>query len=531
MSAALLVLLIGCVNVAQLLSAHGMARGRELAVRAALGATRARLVRQLLTESIVLSAAGGAVGVMLAYWGVRGFVSIAPPNIERTSALSLNARVLIASLAVTVASGLLFGTVPALQATRGDVNATLRDGDRSSSRGRTQRRGASVLAVAGLTLAVALLVPAGLLLKAGARMHAMDFGFDSHELTVADVSMPAEQIADTATLLATQRGIQRELSAIPGVLAVGAVSRFPMTIGVNAYYQIAGAVVRPGEQYPRAQLRSAMPGYVETMRIPLEAGRAFTDRDADGSPAVAMVSLAFAARHWPGRGAAAAIGKRLVLGGRSPQVERTIVGVVGDTREFGPYEAGSRVLYVPAAQVPTRHMSFALRGERGTISESDIRAAMHRVDPRIAAFDVRSLDDLIRSYELPALVMPRVLAIFGLVALLLTVSGVYGMFSHAVSGRVRELGVRITLGAERADIMRLILGQSVRMIAAGTAIGVAIAALMARFLAAFLLGVSAFDVSVFAFTTAVVSGAAVVASYVPARRAGRIDPLVALRAD
>jgi predicted permease len=532
MLAAALVLLIACANIANLLLARGLARTRELAVRGALGAARARLVRQLLTESVVLALAGGILGVLLAFAGVRVFAAIVPPTVERTDTIALNGHVLLFTLAVTVTAGLAFGALPAIRATRGSAAEILRAGDPGSTTGRHSHLAAG-LAIAELSLAVALLVPAGLLLKAAARLQTMHVGFEPHGLVVTDVSLPTTQYPDRDKLISTEMAVLHRLAALPTVDAAGGVSRLPMTTGVRAAYVVAEDNPIEHGREPTAQLRVATPGYFGTMGIAMLRGRDFTDRDRIGSVPVAVVSEAIARRHWPaGDAAATAIGRRIVLASDSQHLERTVIGVVGDTREFGPYEPASSVLYLPALQFPARRMAYVVRvGSSTAFIGAAIREATREVDAQLPAYDARRMDDVIRSYELPAHIMPRMLATFAAVALLLTIIGVYGVFAHAVSQRTRELGVRIALGAARGDILRLVMGRAAVLIGVGLATGLAGAAALSRALGFFLFGVDAFDPAVFATVSVSIVAASAVASYVPARRATRVDALEALRAN
>ena len=530
MFAAVLVLLVACANIANLLLARGISRARELAVRAALGASRARLVRQLMVESLCLAAGGGVGGVMLAYAGVRAFAAIAPPNIERGDSIGLNWHVLAFGLSATILAGLLVGVLPALRSTGRAIDAVLRDGDRSSTGGRRNRL-APAVAFGELALAVALLAPAGLLLEAGARMHAMHFGFESHELTALNVMMPTAQFRETSRVLATQNALIQELASVPGVTNAAAVSRLPMTVGQRIAYRRAGDPIPEQGREPTAQFRAISPAYFATMRIPIVAGRAFGEvDDAEGRAAV-IVSEAFVRRHWPERrDRHAPLGARVAFTADSGRMWREIVGVVGDTREFGPYQNAPPVIYTPSLQMPSRRMTFVVRTAR-PVDAAALRAAVRAVDPRIPAYDIQRLDDLIRNYEEPALVLPRMFALFGGVALLLTIAGVYGVFSHSVSRRAREMGVRIALGAQPRDIMRLLLRRAALLVAGGLVAGFVVALLVAHVLSFFLFGLTSYDGAIYGTVALVVMGSALAASYGPVRRATRVDPISTLRAD
>ena len=529
--AVLFVLLIACANVGNILLARASMRSRELALRTALGADRRRLVRQLLTESLALGLIGGALGTVLSIWGVKAFVSIIPPQFARTDTIALDGRALLFTFGIAVASSLIFGTAPAFHATAGGVSAALREGGRSGTMGLRRNRLGATLVVAEIALALALLVSAGLLIKASVRIQLTDLGFDPHGTMAMSVTLPDSPYSDSTRVLALQTQLIDRLRAIPGVESAGAVSGLPLESGSGAAYVVEGAErPKPGRE-PITQYRGASPGYLSTMRIPLVRGRDFTDQDRIGAPRVLLVNESFAKRHWAASGAEAAIGKRLVFNPGTPnEIVREVVGVVKDTREFGRDEEAPATVYVPAFQRWYRTLNFVVRSDADVASlASAMRAALRSIDPALPGYDVRTLDEVVRTSETADKIMPRLLTVFGGAALLLAVIGVYGVMSYSVSQRTREVGVRMALGAQRADILRLVVGQGALLAAIGLAIGLVAAAGSTRGLGVFLLGVSAYDPAIFGGVTAALGLSALLASYIPARRALRVDPLVALR--
>jgi predicted permease len=528
-----LVLLIACSNVANILLARASGRARELALRTALGAARGRLVRQLLTESILLALIGGTLGAILSVWGVKAFVAIIPPDFARTNTIALDGRALLFTLGLAVFSGVLFGTLPAVRATSSNVNAALREGGRSGTMGARSNRLGGSLVVAEISLAMALLVSAGLLIKASVRLQLVDLGFEPRGVLTMAVSIPEAQYPDTAKFVALQSELLRQLRALPGVQAAGAVTALPLEGGSGTSYTIDGeARPEPGKE-PIAQFRGTTPGYLDAMKIGMVRGRDFNEQDRLESPKVVLVNESFAKRHWPtGDPAANAIGKRLVLGTGASQVIREIVGVVRDTREFGPDDEAPASMFLPALQRGYRSLSIAMRtsGDAGALAPA-ARAALRAVDPSLPGYRVRTMEEVVTISMLPDKIMPRLLGVFGAAALVLAIIGVYGVMSYSVSQRTREVGVRMALGAQRRDIMRLVVGQGAALAGLGVVLGLALAALSTKGLGTFLLGVSAYDPMIFGGVTLALATAAVVASYLPARRAVRVDPLVALRAE
>ena len=529
MLAVFFVLLIACANVGNILLARASTRARELALRTALGAGRARLVRQLLTESLALGLIGGAIGTVLSIWGVKAFVSIIPPQFARTDTIALDGRALLFTLGVAVLSSLVFGTVPAFQATAGDVNAALREGGRGGTMGLRRNRLGAALVVSEISLALALLVCAALLIKASVRIQLIDLGFDPHNVTAMGVTLPEVAYGDSAKVLAAQSQLIDRLRVVPGVQSAAAVSSLPLEGGAGTTYLVEGTERPVNGREPFTQHRGATPGYMRTMRIPILQGRDFTDQDRVGAAKVMLANESFVKRHWTQP--SDAIGKRVLFNPGTPnETAREIIGIVKDAREFGRDEEVPATVYVPAFQRWYRTLTFVVRSDLDVAAlSSAMRGAVRSLDPSLPGYDLRTLDEVVRASEAANKIMPRLLTVFGAAALVLAIIGVYGVMSYSVSQRTREVGVRMALGAQRADILRLVVGQGALLAGLGLVIGLAAAAASTRGLGEFLLGVSAYDPVIFGGVTLALGLSALVASYIPARRALRVDPLVALR--
>lgn len=525
MVAVTFVLLIACANVANLLLSRAAGRNRELAVRSALGAARSRLIRQMLTESLILAAAGGALGLVLSIAGIQWLATLIPADFPRVEQLGLDARVLLYGFVVIVATGVLAGIAPAFQVTRGSLTDPLKDGGRGGSMGLKHGRLRASLVVAEISLALVLLISAGLLVKASLQLQYTPLGFDSENALTFSVSLSAREYPDTARVLTVQEALQSRLAALSGVSAVGAVTQLPMAGGSGTYYYVEGEPVPEEGRRPVLQYRTATPGYLGAMKIPLAKGREFTSSDRMGAPKVLVINETLSKRHWPGGDA---LGHRLVFSSGSYE----IVGVVKDVREFGPDDPPPALAYFSSAQSLARTLRFVVRTTGDpTLIVPATRQEIAAVERDLPPYNMQTLQAHVDDQLQGDMIMPKLLALFGAVALILAVIGVYGVMAYSVSQRTQELGIRRALGAEGRDIVRLVLRQGALLAGLGAVIGLALAFAATRGLSAFLFGVSAFDPAVFSGVTAALVGSAVVASLVPARRATRVDPLVALRAD
>ena len=525
MVAVFFVLLIACANVANLLLSRNAARHRELAVRSALGAGRVRLVRQLVTESLFLAIAGGALGLLLSLAGVRWLGSIIPADVPGVDRLGLDPRILAYGFGVILAAGVIAGMAPALQVTRGSLTDPLKDGGRGGSMGLKHGRLRASLVIAEMSLALVLLISAGLLIKGSLRMQAVDLGFDaSHALSFA-VSLDQREYPDTARALALQDELQRRLAGLPGVVGAAAVSQLPMTGGTGTYYYIEGETIPEEGRRPVLQYRTASPGYLGVMKIGLTRGRDLSADDRVGTPKVILINETLANRHWP---KSDPLGHRLVFTSGSYE----IVGVVRDVREFGADDPPPALAYFAAPQSLSRTLRYVVRTTGDPVALTPrVREEVAAVNRDLPPYAVQSLQQIVDDNTQSEQIMPKLLGVFGAIALLLSVIGVYGVMAYSVAQRTQELGIRRALGAEGGHIVRLVVRQAVLLAGIGSGIGLALSFGATSTLSAFLFGVSAFDPVVFSGVTIALVGVVLLASLLPARRATRVDPLVALRAE
>ena len=525
------VLLIACANVANLLLARSVSRARELSIRAAIGAGRRRLVRQLLTESVLLAVIGGIVGVLLASWLLRLFLVLAPANFAGVQTIRIDVQVLLTTLAIAVATGILFGLAPARHGFRVDPNDSLRD---AGARGATNAgsKGASrLLVIVEIGMAMVLVIGAGLMVKSLLQLQAEDTGFNPDGILTFQLSLPQASYPKNDDTVRTYRRILDELSGVPGVRAAGAVNMLPLVnYGFNTSFNIVG---RPpfaaGDRASVVELRSATPGYFAAMGMTLQRGRNVSETDAATSTQVVVINATMANRFWPNGNP---IGERLSFGpGAANEVE--IVGVVSDIRDFTLSTAPVIEVYYPLTQGPSRGMGIVVRTELG-----DPAALLPAIRQRIAAID--SNLPIVKPQTMTAVVdaaaggtrlSSTLTAVFAVLAGLLASVGIYSLIAYSVAERTRELGIRIALGADRRAIVRLIVGEGLLMAGAGLAIGAVGAWLLTGTMKTMLYEVSPLDPAVFAMTAVAVLAVTILASYVPARRALRVDPMVALRAD
>ena len=524
------VLLIACANVANLLLARAAMRIKEIAIRAALGADRSALVRQLLTESVLLSLTGGVLGLALAQWSVKSLVAL-NPNLPRASEVGVDGNVMVFTLVVSLLTGLLFGIAPALQTSRTNLQETLKDGSRSGAAdfaGRTLRRG---LVVAEVALSLTLLVGAGLLIKSVARLQRVDPGFDPKGVMVFNLNLPQVKYpSDTAQILFLDQLLPR-LNAVPGVRAAGLTSVIPFGGGWStASFNIENLVVAPGQNGPWGDLRIASPGYFSALRIPLQRGRMFNEQDTRNSPQVAIIDEVFARKYFKG---ADPIGKRITFGARRGAQDSTwitIVGVVGHAAHEG-LDAEPRIqYYFPPSQAGLRNFTIAVRATGNPLGVLPaMREAVHSIDRNLPLSAVNTMDKLVESSVGQRKLSMMLLGLFSAIAMLLASIGIYGVMSYSVAQRTREIGVRMALGAVRSRVLLLVVGQGMALAGAGVVIGLVAAFALTRFLSSQLFSVGATDPATFALVSALLATIALLATLVPALRATRVDPAVALR--
>ncbi len=523
-----LVLLIACANVANLLLARGARREREIAVRRALGASRARTVRQLLTESILLAAGGTAAGVALAALADRLIVRFGPAGIPRLAEAGIDGTVLAATAVIAAGTAVLFGLAPALRATSATLTVSLRETASGTAPGRRQAR--DFLVAGEMALALLLLAGAGLLVKSFARLVRVDPGFRPDHVLTFDLGLDAKY-GDSAARSDFYRSLLAELDRIPGVRASGAVFCAPLSkSSFSSSFTVDGAPVAKSDE-PSMNLRVVSPDYFSTMRIPLVAGRLFTDADRRGGRRVLLVTQSAARRFWPRDDA---IGKYVRMGARpvKEDVEGTIVGIVGDTHDDALSEPPEPAAYFPLDQVGVSGLTVVVRAaQRPESVGSAVRETVRRMDRDLPVVGMTTMEDVVSQSVSAPRFYALLLAIFSATALVLAAIGIYGVLSYAVAARTREIGVRIAIGARRTQVVGMVLAGAARLAAIGLAAGLAAALLLTRLLSGFLFGVKPFDPATYAAVSAILFGVALLAALVPARRASSVDPMTALRQD
>ena len=525
------VLLIACANVASLLLTRSLGRQKEVAIRAALGASRWRVMRQLLTESVLLSLVGGVVGLLIAYWGVHALVAVLPDAqlnaLPFLKSLNLDSRMLAFSFGLSLVTGMVFGLAPALQSSRPDLNEVLKEGGRNTAAGAGQRL-RSALVMTEIALAVVLLVGAGLMMKSLLRLLQSNIGFNPENVLTMSVVLPAAKYTDNNRQIAFYDQLQERVQALPGVTGAGTVNILPLQGGNTTRFNIEGDPIPPPGQETEANIRIVNETYFQTLGIPITAGRAFDARDKPNAPTVVMINKTAADRLFAGRDP---IGRRLVYPSvQAPPVQ--IVGVVGDVKIGGLDDAIRPVLYYPFRQNNGLGTSLVVRttADPNALAGA-IRDAMHGLEPDVAIFNVNPMTELIGNS--PAAFMRRfpalLIGIFAGVALLLASIGIYGVVSYSVSQQTHHIGVRMALGAQAADILRMVLKQGLTLAVVGIAVGVVAALGLMRLLRSLLFEVQTTDAATFGFVIGTLFVVALLACYLPARRATRVDPLVALR--
>ncbi len=529
LGAVCLVLLIACANVANLLLARAAARQKEVAIRMALGASRGRIAAQLLTESVLLALMGGGLGLLLASWGTDLLVAYGPANVPRLREIGLNVQVLAFTFGLATLTGILFGLAPALHASRPDPGNMLKESGRGLSHaGRNRTR--SVLIVSEVALSLMLLAGAGLLINSFWHLMQTDAGFDPKSVLALDIPLGRTTYKNSEQRAAAFKQLVERMKNIPGVRDAGVVSNVPLTdFDVEISFNIEGRPpYKPGEELV-ADYTVASGDYFRTINIPLLRGRVFTDADTAGSPQVMLVSNAFAKHFFPNEDP---IGKRLVMDGED-KTPREIVGVVGDVRRKGLDVDVQPEMYVSYLQQPDRRMNLVLRTEARDASDltQAARAEVKAFNPAQIIWRVQTLEQLLGTSVAPRRFNMMLLGIFAAVALILAAIGLYGVMSYSVSWQTHEIGIRMALGANRADVLRLVVQQGMKMTVIGLALGLVGAFLMSRVLIGMLYGVSPTDPLTFTGVSLVLLAVALLACLIPARRATRVDPIVALRAE
>ena len=523
------VLLIACANVANLLLARSAIRHKEIAIRSALGASRLRMVRQLLTESLLLSLLGGALGLALAYLGVRFISASLPAQIPRLIEVTIDPMVLGFTLLASIITAVIFGLAPALQASKPDLGETLKEGGRSGSSASGHHRLRSLLVVSEVAFALLLLICAGLMSRSFGRLMEVDPGFDSKNLLTLQMALPSSKYKEPSQMSAFHDELLQKLENIPGVQAASVISNLPMS-GNNwsSTFNIEGQPVAPGDMAPHGDPRGISPEYFNVMKIPLKKGRAFDERDIAGSTPVVIIDELLARTYFPDQDP---VGKRLTFEGRDDRVIwREIVGVVGYIKHYGFDGKTQMHYYFPNAQRPQRNTNIVVRTESDPMSTvAAVRASVLSLDKDQPIARVMAMDQIVYNSVAEKRFSMFLLNIFAAVAMIMAAVGLYGVMSYTVTQRTHEIGIRMALGARRGDIVRLVVGQGMLLVSIGVAIGLVSALILTRFMESMLFGLSATDPLTFAAVSLALAAIAFGATYVPARKATRVDPMVALR--
>ncbi|HEV8337701.1 MAG TPA: ABC transporter permease [Candidatus Polarisedimenticolia bacterium] len=524
-----LVLLIACSNVANLLLARSTARQKEIAIRQALGAGRIRLMRQFLTEGALVAAAGGGLGLLLAWWGMDGLIAAGQSaGLPRMSEIAVDPAVLAFTAAASLLTGLLCGLFPAWQNSRQAPGQTLREGGRRSGAGTGRGRLRSLLVVSEVALSIVLLVGAGLLIHSFVKVLAVPKGFDPSGVVTAEIDLPPGKYAEPARQAAFFQDLLQRVRPLPGVRAAAVVSHLPLSgQDTNGGILIEGRAVPTGEE-PLVELRIASPDYFRAMGIPVLRGRAFTEADDAQAPAVAVINQAMARRLFPGQDP---MGKRIDMQwlGKGWQ---EVVGVVGDVKHDSLDAPTLAEAYAPLAQRPNPSMNLVVRAASSPVAlAAALRERVSAVDPDQPVSEIRTLDRVVADSTVDRRFSTILFGGFAGVALFLATLGLYGVIAYSVTQRTHEIGVRMALGARRSDVLRLVVGQGLRLVAAGVGLGLAAALPLAGLLSGLLFGVPARDPMTFGGVPILLAAVAWIACYLPARRATKVDPIIALRVE
>lgn len=543
LGAVALVLLIACANVANLLLARAAARGKEVAVRTALGAGRARLIRQLLTESVVLAAAGGIFGLLLGHVGLKALVAFSPPEIPRLSEMAarsgLDPRILGFTVALSLVTGILFGLAPAWHVSRADLSSTLKEGSGRTTSGASRHILRSVLVAGEVAIGLVLLIGAGLLVRSAASLRSVQAGFDTEHVLTFKTALTGARFSNTAAVTEFARRVTERLESLPGVQAAGLIINLPTQEGPDLSFRVEGRPADATNANGDEQWRYVSPHAFKAMSIPLLRGRLFDERDNAAGPRVIIVNEAFARKYWP---KGDAMGQRITIGGGTgpfADPTREVVGIAGNIRESGLDQNPPPVMYVPQAQVNDGltalgngilPVAWVVRTAGNPLALAQtVRREVAAIDSQQALFDFRSMGDVLAKANANRRFVLLLLMVFAGVALLLAAVGIYGVMAYSVEQRSHEIGIRIALGADNGRVVSLVVRNGMMLAGAGLVIGLAGAFGLTRFLSSLLFGVKATDPSTFAGVAAALAAVALAASWIPARRATRVDPIAALR--
>lgn len=522
------VLLIACANIANLLLARATARHREISIRAALGASRARLVRQLLTESVLLALFGGIAGVLLAEWGLTALLALAPPNLPRVTEIHLSTNVLLFSLALSVLTGLVFGIAPALLAARSDVNEALKQGSRGSTESGARGKLRSALVVIEVTVALVLLGGAGLLARSFMQLTHVDPGFNPENATLLRITLPEKKYALPEQQTAFANQLIERIKVLPGVQAVGLAQAVPLMGDYVLSFNIEGRPQVDPSDLPNTNYYAVTPDYFRAMGIRLVRGRLFTEVDDPKAPRVAIINETLARKHFPNEDP---IGKRINIT-NGPDAWREIIGIVGDIKQYGVDRATTNQSYEPFAQVPFESLNVIIRHSGpATALLGALRPAVYAVDKDQPVGTIRPVEEILSDSIARQRFAMTLLTVFSLVALVIAAVGIYGVMAYSVAQRTGEFGIRMALGAQQRDVMRLVLAQGGKLVGLGLVIGLVATFAVAKAMGSMLFHTSAQDPLTLGTTTLVLAIVALIACLLPASRATKVNPIEALRTE
>jgi putative ABC transport system permease protein len=525
------VLLIACANVANLLLARAATRQKELALRTALGAARSRIISQLMIESVLLATFGGALGLLLAYWGLKLLVAASPDNIPRLNEIAIDWSVLVFTIIMSFLTGIIFGLVPALQSSKPDLNATLKEGGRGSKVGGSSRIIRNLFVIAEVALSLVLLIGAGLMIKSFLRLQNVKPGFRTENILTLRLQLPGSKYRDDTQRIAFFKQLEERLRALPGVADVGAINFLQLAGQRSATsFTIADRPEPPPGEQPVTDVRVVTPSYFDAMAIPLIKGRMLDERDTAKSQRVLLINETMARLYWPDE---EPLGKRVKINWDSDEPDE-IVGVVGDIRDMGLNLEVKPTIYWPHSREPYAFMNFVLytrTDPRGLASAA--QAEVKALDPEQPVAEIRTMEDVLSESISRQRFNMLLLVIFASVALVLAVVGIYGVIAYSVTQRTHEIGIRMALGAQSLDILKMVIGQSLLLTGIGLIIGVAgamgLSLLLSNIMSGLLFDVGMTDLTTFLMVSLVLATAAMVATVFPARRATKVDPMVALR--